>query len=60
MMFLLIFLACCYGCDWCFEHGRPGLAILVGVLFSVFYFVDRWMDQREGSGCSECDEDDEL
>jgi hypothetical protein len=46
-MMLFIFLAVCFGCGWCFEHDRPELAILIGVLFGAFYLLSQWMDTRE-------------
>lgn len=45
-MIFFIFLAACYGCDWCFEHNRPDLGIAIGVLFAFFYLANRWFNAK--------------
>lgn len=45
-MIFFIFLAACWGCEWCFDHNHPELGILTGCLFAAFYLIDRWSDRN--------------
>jgi hypothetical protein len=41
---LFVFFAVCWACGWCFDHNRPDLGILIGVLFAGFWLLDSWVD----------------